>query len=473
MNDPTADSILELKNEIFSYQNMIHLEQKKLAPDSAIILMWRDTLFDMKRDYENSVTQIWGDRNNPGIKNTSIDPDHLSLTQKKLNKNQTLIEYAISNNSVDGHREMFTFVITRKECHVINTKLDITFFRDLVILNQKLSEYDFTESSSSSKDSLYNSLKNLYDVLISPVEKWIIGNQLLIIPDEELALLPFDVLMKEDKGNEETDSYEIHYLLKDYAISYATNSQLLQNPKIPRLKAPGILAINQTSLNSINTSEFNLFGAEEEINEVFKIFRGKKLSQENDKQGLLNEIRGNEILHFALHSFSENNSLSSAYIQLDSDDDSIYSNRLFDYEISSIQLASPMVVLSSCGTGSGKLYSGEGAMSLSRSFLLAGSESVVHTLWPVEDKSSSEIMIEYYKGLKRGWNKSKALQKAKLSFLENTSPTFFHPHFWAGYQITRNTQSIILSRVLVIGFGVVGLFFVLLTVFWRYRRTKS
>ena len=55
-----------------------------------------------------------------------------------------------------------------------------------------------------------------------------------------------------------------------------------------------------------------------------------------------------------------------------------------------MKINSPLVVLSACNTGSGKLYSGEGFMSLARNFVLAGVPSVVETLWPVEDIAGSK-----------------------------------------------------------------------------------
>ena len=69
-----------------------------------------------------------------------------------------------------------------------------------------------------------------------------------------------------------------------------------------------------------------------------------------------------------------------------------------------------MVVLSACNTGNGKFYSGEGAMSIARNFVLAGVPSIVETLWPVEDIAGSKIMINFYKYLSEGKEKNEALR---------------------------------------------------------------
>jgi len=93
------------------------------------------------------------------------------------------------------------------------------------------------------------------------------------------------------------------------------------------------------------------------------------------------------------------------------------------------------VVLSACNTGNGKLYSGEGLMSLARNFVLAGVPSVVETLWPVEDFASSKIMGSFYNYLSQGKPKNEALRQAKLDYINATSPSYVNPRFWAAYTL--------------------------------------
>ena len=69
---------------------------------------------------------------------------------------------------------------------------------------------------------------------------------------------------------------------------------------------------------------------------------------------------------------------------------------------------------------------------------MAGAQSVVHTLWPVEDASGPDLMVEYYRELKRGKSKSGALTRAKQQYLASTPPSYTHPYYWAAYQITGN-----------------------------------
>jgi CHAT domain-containing protein len=146
----------------------------------------------------------------------------------------------------------------------------------------------------------------------------------------------------------------------------------------------------------------------------------------------------NAVIHLAMHAFSNQTNVHSPYLLLEASQNDDSTNRLYDYEINSMKLSNPMVVLSSCETGSGQLQTGEGIISLSRSFLLAGAASVVHTLWPAEDLKAQQVMIWFYKELKRGKSKAKALSLAKRHYLAHSPPSYAHPYYWAAYQITGN-----------------------------------
>jgi CHAT domain-containing protein len=88
------------------------------------------------------------------------------------------------------------------------------------------------------------------------------------------------------------------------------------------------------------------------------------------------------------------------------------------------------VVLSACQTGKGKLEKGEGVSGLSRAFLYAGAESVVVSLWNINDKSTALFMGYFYEYLARGESKSQALRLAKLKMQQSK---YSHPYHWAAF----------------------------------------
>ncbi len=88
-----------------------------------------------------------------------------------------------------------------------------------------------------------------------------------------------------------------------------------------------------------------------------------------------------------------------------------------------------MVTLSACDTGVGEVRNGEGVYGLRRAFFLAGTESLVMSLWPVSDYVTRELMTDYYSGLKRGFGRGEALRLAQLAMLKRKSRQ--HPFYWA------------------------------------------
>jgi CHAT domain-containing protein len=103
-------------------------------------------------------------------------------------------------------------------------------------------------------------------------------------------------------------------------------------------------------------------------------------------------------------------------------------------EIYQLPYSCQMVVLSACETGTGKFFKGEGMMSLARAFMQSGSPSVVTSLWKVDDRSTSELMVAFYKQLMNGKNKDEAMREAKLDFLASKdSEMLHHPYYWAAF----------------------------------------
>jgi len=88
-------------------------------------------------------------------------------------------------------------------------------------------------------------------------------------------------------------------------------------------------------------------------------------------------------------------------------------------EVSALDLhQTEMVVLSACETGLGRAAGGEGVLGLQRAFQLAGTRTVVASLWQVDDKATEVLMQEFYEKLwKQKLPKLEALRQAQLSML--------------------------------------------------------
>jgi CHAT domain-containing protein len=141
------------------------------------------------------------------------------------------------------------------------------------------------------------------------------------------------------------------------------------------------------------------------------------------------------------------------------------------YEIYGIPLKAKMVVLSSCNTGTGELYSGEGILSLARGFIYSGSQSVIMSMWEIEDKSGTDIVEMFYDNLKKGYQKSVALKNARIAFLKNADQLRSHPYFWSALVVYGDNTPLYYSyklRIAIVAIVTI-LFLTLGYYFWKRK----
>ena len=89
-----------------------------------------------------------------------------------------------------------------------------------------------------------------------------------------------------------------------------------------------------------------------------------------------------------------------------------------------------MVVLAACETGLGDV-TGEGVYGLQRGFKKAGINSIVMSLWKVDDDATRLLMTEFYNHLLSGYPKIEALKKAQMYV--RMQKGYEDPYYWAGF----------------------------------------
>jgi CHAT domain-containing protein/tetratricopeptide (TPR) repeat protein len=107
-------------------------------------------------------------------------------------------------------------------------------------------------------------------------------------------------------------------------------------------------------------------------------------------------------------------------------------------EVFNLRLGSPLVMLSACETGLGKEKRGEGVMGLTRAFMYAGAPTVGVSLWSVADKSTAELMTDFYKRLLGSGATgpgavpaSAAMRDAQLAMIAGKK--YSAPFYWAPF----------------------------------------
>lgn len=100
-------------------------------------------------------------------------------------------------------------------------------------------------------------------------------------------------------------------------------------------------------------------------------------------------------------------------------------------EISKMDLYNTdLVVLSACQTGLGKIQA-DGVFGLQRGFKMAGVNTIMMSLWEVDDEATQLLMTEFYRNYVNGMSKMDSLHNAQKKVQE--TPGFSDPEYWAAF----------------------------------------
>lgn len=310
----------------------------------------------------------------------------------------------------------------------------------------------------------FQALKELYDHLWQPIAKQVRTVKVVIFPDAELFNLSFELLTPQRI----TNYYELASgsLLSRHEISYNYSLALLSKrqkvvdfeedfiafaPEFDDdMKANYQMAIRD-SLH-LDQSYLTLLPQpfSSEIAQKFgKRFDGRSyLNADASKQLFTRNADEHKIIHIGTH--AESNNISPELSRLVfaknvSDSLHINDNYLYTYEIYNQNLSSNLAILTACETGKPTYQPGEGMISLAHAFNYAGSESILTSLWQIDEQSSNRILDYFYTNLEQGLSKDEALRQAKLSYLKVAEGRTAHPQYWAGLVLMGDTTPIALS----------------------------
>jgi CHAT domain-containing protein len=168
-----------------------------------------------------------------------------------------------------------------------------------------------------------------------------------------------------------------------------------------------------------------------------RVFLGADANEANVKAEPLKQYR---YAHFAAHALIDEERPARSGIVLSTATDSKEDGALQMGEVMRLKLNADLVTLSACRTGLGQLLRGEGMIGLTRAFLYAGSESVMVSLWNVNDIATASLMKAFYKNLKQGLNKDEALRQAKLELIHGRQQAWRHPYYWAAFVLVGDSR---------------------------------
>ncbi len=311
----------------------------------------------------------------------------------------------------------------------------------------------------------------LYAKIVKPVEGFLDGKKTtVIIPDGPLNALPFEILVT-SKSHERkrfwAPTNPPRYLLERYALCYVPSCAVLSSVRTrERTREPGWtlagfgdpLYEDGSGKRALNPGAERLLaslsadrpagsrgsllpalpGSKQEISEISKMVGGPVQtyfgSQATETLFKKADLGRYSYIHLATqgvllggsgHLWKQPAIVFSLYGDRDND------GFLQLGEVFGLELNADLVVLSSGLTPDRNSdVTADALQGLSRALLFSGSDSVILSLWPLNDQSAAKLFTEMYRRLKTG-SKAEALRSAKLSLLKTEGHS--HPYYWAPF----------------------------------------
>jgi CHAT domain-containing protein/uncharacterized protein YjbI with pentapeptide repeats len=278
-------------------------------------------------------------------------------------------------------------------------------------------------------------LQNMYQLLIAPIAEHLPQNeeeQVILIPQGSLFMIPFAAL-QDDEGT---------YLIEKHTLTLTPSLSVLEVTQQQRqthgqfsLTNPRALVVGNPTMPRLQIYEQEevlapLPGAEIEARAIAPLLNTQPLIGDRaTKESVLQQMPGAGIIHFATHGILDDAVDVYGVLAFAPDDPTVGSTGLLHaQEILDLNLQAQLVVLSACNTARGKI-SGDGVAGLARSFIAAGSPTVVASIWSVPDAPTAALMTNFYQNLAQKPNIAQALRQAMLTTMQE----FPQPRDWAAF----------------------------------------
>ena len=249
------------------------------------------------------------------------------------------------------------------------------------------------------------------------------GERLVIVPHGPLHYLPFQALRVDGK-----------YLIETHPISVAPSMsiavQLAQ-------RSPRADAVLTAFGNPRIEDKYDLPGAEAEVRQLARLFpRTSVYTGAAATKTQFREVAARApMMHVAAH--AEADQVDPLYSRILLANEDGRQNFLEAHEILELPLqGNALVTLSACESGLGRIAQGDEVLGFTRSFLSAGTGSLISSLWPVSDEATEILMGTLYAELARGRDVQQAMQAGQLAVLKE--PRLSHPFFWAPFNLIGN-----------------------------------
>jgi CHAT domain-containing protein len=366
------------------------------------------------------------------------DPVPLTVFQHDLRTSELFVEYVL------GEPHSYALAVTANSVHryTLPPKSE---------LEREAAQY---RSEIRQKKTDLPLAQQLFDGLLGGISEVGKKHDLIIVPDGKLHLLPFSALANSGR-----------YLLATHLVTVVPSGTVLHILRkradqtirddlpyvgvaawISKPPATTLLATIRRAVSGPERHE--LVALPESRNEVetiatdlpkpSTILLGGQATETAFKRLPLSQYN---VIHLALHGYADPEYPDRSALVFAPETPPIDDGLLQVREIRKLSLDTSLVTLSACNTGIGPVGE-DGIANIVNAFIEAGAQSVVSTLWEIEDHTTAQLMIDFYQHLGRGEGKAEALRQAQIDLLKSGDP----PYFWAGFELDGEPHETLLAN---------------------------
>jgi CHAT domain-containing protein len=365
-------------------------------------------------------------------------PVQLGKLQHELNESELLIEYVLDDPN------SYALAVTRDSVHRYTLP-------PKGMLEQEVTEYLSTLKHQKADPALG---QRLYDGILGGIAELKDKRELIVVPDGKLHLLPFSALV--NAGQSVLASHLVTVAPSGTVLSILRHrsNQVIQDD-LPYVgvaawisKAPPATFLSRVSRAISGPERSQLVALPESRHEVetiatdlpkpSTILLGDRATETNFKQLPLSQYK---VIHLALHGYADPEISDRSALVFAPENTAKNDGLLQVREIRDLRLNASLVTLSACNTGIGQVGE-EGAENIVNAFVNAGAQSVVSTLWELEDHATAQLMTNFYEHLGRHEGKAEALRQAQLEMLKAGA----QPYYWAGFELVGEPSGSLFSE---------------------------
>ncbi len=346
-----------------------------------------------------------------------IDPERL---RQQLLPGQLLLTYYL-------HRDkLIIFAMTADRMVTYENPEGIKELEYLLpLLHAHLQTGGWSDPQDPPQKTIRRLLNKLYTLLIAPVTSLLppLSGHLTIVPYGPLHQLPFHAL--HDGTRFLIENFQVSYLpASSLLVHLGSASSELDNHSVRMehdIKPPLVFGYSENG---------QLQHIYDEAQAISSLLGGRcYLDRDATIANLIQEASSTPIIHLATHGQSRLDAPNFSYVRLA--DGQLNAIDAFSLDLAGCEL----VTLSGCETGLALSGGGDEQLGLGRAFLAAGANSLLMSLWSVEDNATSELMKLFYQHLLNGESKVQALRAAQCNFLRQEGSMYTHPYFWAAFRL--------------------------------------